>query len=135
MKTKKEKQDMKATEQTAAPVSNAGGIFKRTIGEFQSLTRGNSHTQTQKETQTMNANNNQTTTAAAVSIPKEIRADNHRRAYAAAYRRAAAGVALDFIPAILRNSLVRGYLDGLKVRAEAFRRDFAAMAETAAVQG
>ncbi len=51
-----------------------------------------------------------------VSIPKEILATNHRRAYAMAYKAGYQNKKLRFVSTIVRNSIVRGYLDGEEAR-------------------
>ena len=68
---------------------------------------------------TQNTAQNTLTTTRAVLVPRAIQAPNHRRAYAAAWRRGFEGKLLDIIPPLLRNSLVRGFLDGRKA-AQAF---------------
>ncbi len=47
-----------------------------------------------------------------IEIPPEILAKNHRKAYALAYRAGYEGKHVKFIAPIVRNSIVRGYLDG-----------------------
>lgn len=52
-----------------------------------------------------------------VKIPKAILAKNHRRAYAMAYKAGYTGTHVKYISPIVRNSIVRGYLDGEAARA------------------
>ena len=52
-----------------------------------------------------------------VKIPKAIHAKNHRRAYAMAYKAGYQGKHVKFVSPIVRNSIVRGYLEGEAARA------------------
>ena len=52
-----------------------------------------------------------------VKIPREIIAQNHRKAYALGYAKGYQGKTLRFIAPIVRNSLVRGWLEGERDRA------------------
>ena len=52
-----------------------------------------------------------------VNIPKAILAKNHRRAYAMAYKAGYNGTHVKYVSPIVRNSIVRGYLDGEAARA------------------
>ncbi len=66
--------------------------------------------------QPQNTTQTEQNTTRAVTVPRNIQAANHRRAYAAAWRRGYTGKLLDCIPPMLRNSLVRGFMDGRKAR-------------------
>jgi hypothetical protein len=52
-----------------------------------------------------------------IRIPKAILAPNHRKAYAMAYKAGYEGKHLRFVSPIVRNSIVRGYLDGEEQKA------------------
>ncbi len=52
-----------------------------------------------------------------ISIPKAILAKNHRRAYAMAFKAGYKGRHVKYVSPIVRNSIVRGYLDGEAARA------------------
>ena len=54
----------------------------------------------------------------AVTIPREIIAPNHRRAYAMAYVAGFTGRKLKFVSPIVRNSIARGFLTGERDAAE-----------------
>jgi len=52
-----------------------------------------------------------------VNIPKAILAKNHRRAYAMAFKAGYNGKHVKFVSPIVRNSIVRGFLEGEAARA------------------
>ena len=52
-----------------------------------------------------------------IRIPKAILSKNHRRAYAMAYKAGYQGKHVKYVAPIVRNSIVRGYLDGEAARA------------------
>jgi hypothetical protein len=68
-----------------------------------------------------------------VRVPREILSKNHRRAYAMAYRAGYTGGHVKYIAPVVRNSIVRGFLDGeeQKAREDLDRK----LAELASVAG